>query len=158
MRTRRDYYLFLKVLTLSIIDIYKNILSLKEKTHFTPPYEKHIERFRSQPYISYTVSQPLLFNTWILYHRLTTNSACSQNLTWGGGRKKPWKGGCVVCCMLVAQLCPTLCHPMVCSPPGFSVLKILQARILEWVAIPFSRGSSRPRDLPKPGIKLGSPA
>ena len=46
----------------------------------------------------------------------------------------------------VAQSCPTLCDPMDCSPPGSSVRGILQARILEWVAISFSRGSSRPRD------------
>ena len=46
----------------------------------------------------------------------------------------------------VAHLCPTLCDPMVCSPPGFSVHGICQTRILEWVAIPFSRGSSQPRD------------
>ena len=38
------------------------------------------------------------------------------------------------------QLCPTLCNPLVCSPPGSSVHGILQARILEWVAISFSRG------------------
>ena len=44
------------------------------------------------------------------------------------------------------QLCPTLCDPMDCSPPGSSVHGILQARILEWVAIPFSRGSSQARD------------
>ena len=48
--------------------------------------------------------------------------------------------------MLVAQLCPTLCDPKDCSPPDSSVHEILQARILEWAAIPFSRGSSRPRD------------
>ena len=46
----------------------------------------------------------------------------------------------------VAQLCPTLCNPVGCSPPGSSVHGILQARILECVAISFSRGSSRPRD------------
>ena len=46
----------------------------------------------------------------------------------------------------VAELCPTLCDPMDCSPPGSSVHGILQARILEWVAISFSRGSSQPRD------------
>ena len=46
----------------------------------------------------------------------------------------------------VAQSCPTLCDPMDCSPPGSSLHGILQARILEWVAISFSRGSSRPRD------------
>ena len=44
--------------------------------------------------------------------------------------------------VLVAQSCLTLCDPMVCSPPGFSVNGILQARKLEWVALPFSRGSS----------------
>ena len=42
--------------------------------------------------------------------------------------------------VLFAQLCLTLCNPMDCSPPGFSVHGILQPRILEWVAIPFSRG------------------
>ena len=46
----------------------------------------------------------------------------------------------------VAQSCPTLCDPMDCSLPGFSVHGIFQARVLEWVAISFSRGSSRPRD------------
>ena len=46
----------------------------------------------------------------------------------------------------VAQLCPTLCNPMDCSLPGSSIHGILQARILEWVAISFSRRSSRPRD------------
>ena len=46
----------------------------------------------------------------------------------------------------VVQSCPTLCDPMDCSPPGSSVHGILQARILEWVAISFSRGSSQPRD------------
>ena len=45
----------------------------------------------------------------------------------------------------VTQLCPTLCDPTDCSPPGSSVHGILQARILEWVAISFSRGSSWPR-------------
>ena len=47
---------------------------------------------------------------------------------------------------LVTQSCPTLCNPMDCRPPGSSVHGILQARILEWVAMPSSRGSSQPRD------------
>ena len=46
----------------------------------------------------------------------------------------------------VVQLCPNLCDPVDCSPPGSSVHGISQARILEWVDIPFSRGSSQPRD------------
>ena len=60
-----------------------------------------------------------------------------------------------LCCHLVAQSCPTLCHPMDGSLPGSSVHGILQARILEWVAI------SSSRDLPDPGIEpksLISPA
>ena len=47
--------------------------------------------------------------------------------------------------VLVAQSCPTLCDPMSCNPPGSSVPGILQARILEWVAVLFSRKSSQPR-------------
>ena len=46
----------------------------------------------------------------------------------------------------VAQSCLTLCYPMDCSPPGSSGHGIFQARILEWVVISFSRGSSWPRD------------
>jgi len=46
----------------------------------------------------------------------------------------------------VAQSCPILCDPMDCRPPGSTILGILQARILQWVAISFSRGSSQPRD------------
>ena len=45
--------------------------------------------------------------------------------------------------LLVTQSCPILCTPMDCSPPGSSVFGILQARILEWVAIPFSRTEPR---------------
>ena len=52
----------------------------------------------------------------------------------------------------VAHSCLTFCHPMDCSPPGFSVHGISQARILEWVAISFSRGS------PNPGIEPTSSA
>ena len=54
--------------------------------------------------------------------------------------------------MVVTQLCLTLCDPMDCSPPGSSVHGILQARILEWGAIPFSG------ELPNPGIEPESPA
>ena len=46
----------------------------------------------------------------------------------------------------VTQSCPTLCNPVDCSLPGSSIHGIFQARVLEWVAIPFSRGSSRSRD------------
>ena len=55
-----------------------------------------------------------------------------------------WILTCV--CAKSLQSCPTLCHPMDCGPPGSSVHWILQTRILEWVAMPSSRGSSWPRD------------
>ena len=73
-----------------------------------------------------------------------------RNKTFKGYRRK----------VKAAQLCPTLCDPMVCSPPS-SCHGILQARIVEWVAILFSRGSSRFRDqthVSNSGIKPRSPA
>ena len=48
--------------------------------------------------------------------------------------------------ILVAHSCLTLCNPMDYSPPGSSIHEIIQARILEWVAIPFPRISSQPKD------------
>ena len=54
---------------------------------------------------------------------------------------------------LITQLCLILCYPMNCSAPGSSIHGILQARILKWVAIPFSR-----EWFPYPGIKPRSPA
>ena len=57
-----------------------------------------------------------------------------------------------LCCLinvwvcLVIKWCPTLCDPIDCSPPGSSVHRIFQERILEWVSISSSRGSSWPRD------------
>ena len=55
-----------------------------------------------------------------------------------------WEGG--FCCSVI-ESCPILCNPTDCSPAGSSVHRISQARILEWVAISYSR------DLPDPGIK-----
>ena len=52
---------------------------------------------------------------------------------------------------VVAQSCPAFCDPVDCGPPGSSVHGVLQARILEWVAIP------SPGELPNPEIKLASP-
>ena len=53
---------------------------------------------------------------------------------------------CVCVCVCVCELCLTLCDFMHCSPPGSSVSGILQARILNWVAMPSSRRSSPARD------------
>ena len=75
----------------------------------------------------------------------------------GQGSVSVWKNFCpflcsVWLCGLVAKLRPTLCESMDCSPPGSSVHEISQARILEWIAISFSR------DLPNPGVEPRSPA
>ena len=50
----------------------------------------------------------------------------------------------LVCAVLVGKSCLTLCEPVGCSPPGSSVHGISRVRIVEWVAIFFSRGSSQP--------------
>ena len=52
------------------------------------------------------------------------------------------------------QLCLTLCNPMDCSPPDFSVHGVLQARTLEWVVMPSSRGSSQPKDQTQVSLML----
>ena len=62
----------------------------------------------------------------------------------GTGQERAWPA--LHCGADVAQMCPALCGPMDCSLPGFSVHGISQGRILEWVAMPSSRGSSWPRD------------
>ena len=59
--------------------------------------------------------------------------------------------------VVVTQSCPTPCDPTDCSPPGSSVHGVLQARILEWIAIPFSRGSSDPEVKPRsPALQADS--
>ena len=57
-----------------------------------------------------------------------------------------WHYWCFLTLMLIIQYCQTLCDSMDCSPPGSSVHGILKTRILEWGAMPFSRGFSWPRD------------
>ena len=66
-------------------------------------------------------------------------SAGSLGCCKQGPPAQPWA---LAACVLCAQSCPTLCNPLDWSPPGSPVPEILQARTVEWVAIPFSRGSS----------------
>ena len=70
---------------------------------------------------------------------------------FGNSSRKPYVSSYILqikfaCMHVCAQSCPTPCYPMDCSSPDSSVLGILQATILEWVAISFSRGSSQAKD------------
>ena len=81
----------------------------------------------------------------------TRQTACfhlSNFLRWGAFQTLQRVFTCVIsiACGLVAKLCPTLCDPIDCRPPGFSVHGIFQIRSPEWVAISCSRGSSWTRD------------
>ena len=84
-------------------------------------------RRSSQPSDLICISCVSCIGWWILYHWATREALCSD-----------WSE--------VAQSCPTLCDPMDCKLPASSVHGIFQARVLEWVAISFSRRSSQPRD------------
>ena len=80
-------------------------------------------------------STSIIFFSFRLLHNVEQSSLCYR------------LGSCwLKLKVLVAQSCLTPCDPMDWSPPGSSVHGILQARILEWVATSFSRGSSQPRD------------
>ena len=56
---------------------------------------------------------------------------------------------CYLCVCMYTKSCPTLCYPICCSSPGSSVHRLLWAKLLEWIAISFSRGSLWPRDRTK---------
>ena len=91
----------------------------------------------NQAHWDYLKQSPLFKNPHALWMLITFTKYLHSN-TYIVGKKKVK--------VFIAQLCPTLCSPRDCSPPGSSVRGNLQARILEWVAMPFSRESSLPRD------------
>ena len=90
------------------------------------------------------------WSDWVVWARESTENLKNDGsllkhfkLGWLGW---VWRSGSHSVCVLATQSCPAPCDPMACSPPGSSVFGILQARILEWVGIPFSRGPSWHRD------------
>ena len=87
-----------------------------------------------------------LFNHWVTREVRKFLFIMSNDLT---AMQLPYRTTCSG--GLVAQSCPTLCDPVDCGPSGSSVLGLLQARMPEWVAIPFSG------DLPTQGLKPGLP-
>ena len=88
-----------------------------------------------EPSVYSCTSLPQVLWDWNLKSHFNSQIIIKHTEVWSS-----WGGG------LVTQPCSTLCDPMDCSLPGSSVHGILQARILEWVALPFPRGSSQPRD------------
>ena len=93
----------------------------------------------------------------VLLVQSTQNHSCKKSLLVPGAslykienlsrkEKQQRSGRDIKVKVLLAQSCLTLCDPMDYSLPGSSIDGVLQARILEWVALPFSRGSSQPRD------------
>ena len=101
------------------------------------------------------------------FHVLTIINKTAINICVGFCVDRSFQVNCVniwvwlLDCMLrkseseVAQSCLTLCNPTNCSLPGSSVRGIFQARVLEWVAISFSRGSSQPRDQTQVSLIVG---
>ena len=78
---------------------------------------------------------------------LAANPSQHQSLfQWVNSSAKLNKSNCCCCCCLVTKSCQILCNPMDCNLPGSSVNGIFQARMLEMLAISFSRASSWPRD------------
>ena len=102
--------------------------------------------FKAFKYQLYVNDPHIISSTWSLFNWLPSISTLASNRCFKISVFKIFcNPSCVLC--LVAQLCLTLCNPVAYSPPGSSIRGILQARILEWVAMPSSR------DLPSPGIK-----
>ena len=83
---------------------------------------------------------------WVINQ--TVHFHLSNCLRWGALQSLQRLFTCVIstACGLVTKFCPTLCNPIDCSPPGFSVRGIFQIRTLEWAAISCSRESSWTRD------------
>ena len=101
------------------------------------PYFRHFcyhnyKTLWSYFYIAIAYTQPRFFGMYVLLH-IYAYYPRAQHIVSASASE-------------VAQSCPTLCNPMDCNVPGSSIHGIFQARMLEWVAISFSRGSSRPRE------------
>ena len=104
-----------------------------------------------------TLKRCTMWELWVKFY-LGQDECCSQGdspsdsserLLQSYGGRSLWMilvKECVLCCAKSLQLCPTLQDTMDCSSPGSFVLGFLQTRIVKWVAISYSRGSSQPRD------------
>ena len=119
-----------------------NSLRPHESQHAMPPYPSPTPGVHSDSHPSSQWCHPAISSSVVLF------SSCPQSLPASESFPTYFKiqvASFIENAMLL-QLCPTLCDPMDCSLPGSSVHGILQARILEWVAVPSSRGSYQPRN------------
>ena len=128
-----------------------------------PAIRKHCWQKLQHCFVYLTLTMQIKYQCWCSL-RGKPKLSLPPNLQRGMGRERlsefeiflPWLSNPLVVWiwtnqlfvppLLVAQLHPTLCNTLDCSPPGSSVQGILQARILEWAAIAFSKGSTWPRD------------
>ena len=98
-------------------------------------------------YVKYLMPNGGPLTQSIKWYNLGLEGILCVTCTTSSSRHNCWEAALTTTLLLykvklkVAQLCPTLCNPMDCRVHG-----VLQARTLEWVAFPFSRGSSQPRD------------
>ena len=100
-------------------------------------------KWRSQPWRPRCI--PKAISTSRTYRLWLSDGGC-RDWGWPVWVEPPETDFGCGCCAKSLQSCPTLYDPMDCSLPGSSVHGISQARVLEWVAISFSWGSSQPRD------------
>ena len=139
-----------------LISVFTKLWALRLRSEFTSIFPVP-DIVVVGPYICLEWMNKCLVSTWYLKIEGGRFARKSSPYVAQTGKGKPkWKGssmgleyqrmtGCVHAKLL--QLCPSLCNPMDHSLPGSSVHGILQARILEWVAMPSSRGSSWSRNL-----------
>ena len=122
----------------------------------TPRGYPHFQGLRSSWLTNYILRVLIFFSFFLLMHYTDCEILCPlPGIELGPWQWKCWvliignsrpPCTCICYCCLVAKSCLTLCDPMDCGPPGSSIHGISQARLLEWVAVSVSRGSSQPRD------------
>ena len=128
-----------------IFNFHKN--SITFSIHILQGRKKRSERLNNT-FQRYIVNIYLLKFIILAWSVTSTISGLPEKINEQTGRKKLFSREIQLCIKKLAaaakslQLCPTLCDLMDCSPPSYSVHGISQARILEWVVMPFSRGSS----------------
>ena len=129
---------------LTVVEVGKS----KMTTALAPPDGDPLSHFQTAAFCGWVLTWPFLKACGRTH---TQRSPPSHNATSSSWIKTSLLSPHLILCS-VTQSCLTLCDLMDCNPSGSSVHGILQARILEWVAVPFSRGYSQPRD------EHGSPA